>query len=74
MTALIGMERPNAAWVANYGGEGKDALSKIGAQLSRQQQRNTFRLGSPNHNGGGFNLSGSMGWEWRSYGLYVKLI
>lgn len=75
--ALIGMERPNEGWVTNYGAEGKDQLGKIEAELSRQQQHLTFRLGSPNHQhrgGGGFNLSGSMGWEWRSFGLIVKLL
>jgi hypothetical protein len=76
--ALIGMERPNQGWVEAYGTEGKDQLGKIEADLSRQQQHLTFRLGSPNHQnrggGNGWNLSGSMGWEWRSFGLYVKLL
>lgn len=76
--ALIGMERPNAAWVEQYGSEGKTALQVIGSLLSRQQQGNSFRLGSPNHQnrggGNGWNLGGSLGWEWRSFGLYVKLL
>lgn len=78
--ALIGMERPNDAWVTNYGTQAQNAWAEIGRKLVQQQQRLSFRLGSPNRGGqrGGnrwnFNLQGNVGYEWRSFGLYVKLI
>lgn len=75
--ALIGMERPNQSWIENYGAQGQSALDAIEADLVRQQQRNTFRLGSPNRNQpySQWNLnSGYLGWEWRGFGLYVKQI
>lgn len=74
--AIIGMERPNEGWTENYGGQGLNGLQEIAADLTRQQQHVTMRLGSPNRGAGGgnFNLSGNVGWEWRSFGLYVKLL
>jgi hypothetical protein len=78
--ALIGMERPNEGWVTNYGQQAKDAWNTIAGKLSQQQQGQTFRLGSPNRGNGrdrnqwNFNLQGNMAWEWRSFGLYLKLI
>ena len=80
IAALIGMERPNQAWVENYGKQAQAAWDEIARKLSQQQQHLTFRLGSPNRGGNrqgmgwNYNLQGNMGWEWRSYGLYVKLI
>jgi hypothetical protein len=76
--AVIGMERPNAAWVQNYGLQATNTLQEIAAALVRQQQRLTFRLGSPNNQGGGrgwnLALQGCLGWEFRSFQLFVKLI
>lgn len=77
--ALIGMERPNQGWVENYGAQAQNAWDQIAADLVRQQQHLSFRLGSPNRGGNNrgqwnFNLRGNMGWEWRSYSLFVKLI
>jgi len=78
--ALIGMERPNQAWAQNYGKQAQAAWDEIARKLTQQQQHLTFRLGSPNRGGNqrgtgwNFNLQGNMGWEWRSFGLYVKLI
>jgi hypothetical protein len=77
--ALIGMERPNDAWTTNYGTIAKAAWDVISAKLTQQMQRQQFRLGSPNRgNGSGrgwnYNLQANMGFEWRSFGLYVKLI
>lgn len=80
ITALIGAERPNQAWVAEYGQKAQDAWDQIAADLMRQQQHQSFRLGSPNRannnrgNRWNFNLQGNMGWEWRGFNLYVKLI
>lgn len=79
IVALIGCERPNQGWVDNYGKQAQDAWDQIAADLSRQQQHLTFRLGSPNRPSHdrqrwNFNLQGNMGWEWRSFGLYLKLI
>ena len=76
--ALIGMERPNQGWVQNYGSQAQDAWDAIAADIIRQQQHLTFRLGSPNRGSDrnqrwNFNLQGNMGWEWRGYGLYLKL-
>lgn len=77
--ALIGAERPNDAWTTNYGTIAKAAWDVISAKLTQQMQRQSFRLGSPNRgNGSGrgwnYNLQANMGFEWRSFGLYVKLI
>lgn len=76
--ALIGMERPNSGWVQNYGAQAQNAWDEIAADLTRQQQHLTFRLGSPNRGGNrrGFNLNlqSNMGYEWRSFGLYLKLV
>lgn len=77
--ALIGMERPNEGWVENYGTQAKDAWDRIASKLVTQQQRLPFRLGSPNRGGqsqrrSGFNLQSNMGFEWRSFGLYLQLI
>ena len=79
--ALIGCERPNQAWVTNYGAQAQEAWDMILADLTREQQHQSFRLGSPNRAGSGdrrlgwnFNLQGNMGWEWRAFNLYVKLI
>jgi hypothetical protein len=80
ITALIGAERPNQAWVQTYGTMAQNAWDQIAADLQRQQQHLTFRLGSPNRAnnnrrlGWNFNLQGNMGWEWRSFNLFVKLI
>lgn len=77
---LIGMERPNQAWVDNYSKQEKAAWDTISSKLTTQMQRESFRLGSPNRGTGGrgagwnLNLRGNMGFEWRSFGLYVKLI
>ena len=75
--ALIGMERPNGGWVQNFGSQAQDAWDQIAADLIRQGQHLTFRIGSPNRSGNrgsGWALQGAMGWEWRGYGLYLKLI
>ena len=80
IVALIGMERPNQGWVTNYGQQAQNAWDEIARKLTQQQQHLQFRLGSPNRGGQrnqrgwNFNLQGNMGWEWRSFGLYVKLI
>lgn len=79
ITALIGMERPNQSWVDNYGKRAQSAWDEIASKLTQQQQHLTFRLGSPNRGGArgnrfNYNLQGNMGWEWRSFGLYLKLI
>ncbi len=80
VAALIGCERPNEAWVTNYGAQAQDSWDQIMADLIRQQQHQSFRLGSPNRANNGrnlgwnFNLQGNMGWEWRAFNLYVKLI
>jgi hypothetical protein len=79
--AVIGMERPNDGWVKNYGPQGENAWDQIAAKLVTQQQRLTYRIGSPNRadtssrrNQWNLNLQGNLGWEWRSFQLYVKLI
>jgi hypothetical protein len=80
IAALIGMERPNDAWVLNYGKQAQDAWDIIASKLTQQMQRQSFRLGSPNRGGRqrgpnwNLGLQGNMGWEWRSFGLFVKLI
>lgn len=79
IVALIGMERPNQAWADNYGKQAQNAWDEIARKLSQQQQHLQFRLGSPNRGGGRgrgwqYNLQGNMGWEWRSSGLFLKLI
>ena len=80
IAALIGVERPNQAWADNYGKLAQAAWDIIAGNLIRQQQHLTFRLGSPNRSnnqqkaGWNFNLQGNMGWEWRSSGLYLKLV
>jgi hypothetical protein len=80
IASLIGAERPNDGWFTKYGTLAQNGWDEIGADLSRQQQHLTFRIGSPNRTdrgrgaGWNWNLQGSAGWEWRSYGLYVKLI
>lgn len=79
VAALIGAERPNDGWVQNYGALAKESWDQIAADIQRQQQHLTFRLGAPNHQnkrglGYGLNLQANVGWEWRSYGLYIKLI
>lgn len=75
--ALIGMERPNQGWVENFGTQAQNAWDQIAADLVRQQQHLSFRLGSPNRGNRGrgwqYNLQGSCAWEWRAYNLYVKL-
>lgn len=78
--ALIGMERPNQGWVDNYGKQAQDAWDQIASELIRSQQRKTYRLGSPNRAnnqrsmGWNYNLQGNIGWEWRGFRIYVKLI
>jgi hypothetical protein len=78
--ALIGMERPNEGWVENYGKQALNAWDQIAAKLVTQQQHLSFRLGAPNRQqnqrGPNFNinLQGNMGWEYRGFKLYVKLI
>jgi len=77
--ALIGLERPNDAWAENYGKQAKASWDVISAKLTQQMQRQTFRLGSPNHNtrqrgGWNWNLQGNIGFEWRSFGLYVQMV
>ena len=75
--ALIGAERGNQGWIGEYGPQAKNAWDDIAADLVRQQQHLTFRIGSPNRqgrSGWAWNLQGCMGWNWRSYGLYVQLI
>jgi hypothetical protein len=79
--ALIGVERPNDGWALNYGKLGQAAWDEIARKLVQQQQHNTFRLGSPNRansqrgrTGWNLSLQGNMGWEWRGFGLYLKLI
>ena len=79
IAALIGMERPNQAWADNYGKQAQNAWDEIARKLSQQQQHLQFRIGSPNRGGGrgrgwNYNLQGNMGWEWRSFGLFLKLI
>jgi hypothetical protein len=80
IVTLIGMERPNQGWVDNYGKQAQAAWEEIAADLTRQQQHQSFRLGSPNRANRGrglgwtFNLRGNMGFEWRKSNLYVKLI
>ena len=78
IAALIGMERPNDAWVVNYGKQAQNTWDVIAAKLIQQMQRQSFRLGSPNRNsrqrgGWNWNLQGNIGFEWRSFSLYVKL-
>lgn len=77
--ALIGMERPNQGWVENYGARAQSSWDEIARKLTQQQQHLSFRLGSPNRGGQSgrgfnYNLRANMGWEWRSFGLYLKLI
>jgi hypothetical protein len=79
--AAIGDERPNQAWADTYTEKGKAAWDVISAKLTTQMQRETFRLGSPNRGSAGgrglgwsYNLQANMGFEWRSFGLFVKLI
>lgn len=77
--ALIGAERPNDGWSEKYGALAQSSWDEIASALERQQQHLTFRIGSPNRqnrNGTGYNLNlqSNMGWEWRSFGLYLKLI
>lgn len=75
--ALIGMERPNPGWVQNYGTQAMLAWEQISGELTRQQQHVTQRLGSPNRQnqrGLGWNVQQNAGWEWRSFGLYVKFV
>jgi hypothetical protein len=77
--ALIGAERPNQGWVDRFGSLAQNAWDEIAADLIRQQQHLTFRLGSPNRMSQGrggwhWNLQGQMGYEWRAFGLYLKLI
>lgn len=80
VASRIGMERPNQGWVTNYGSQAQDAWDQIAADIVREQQHLPFRIGSPNRdndrgrNRWNFNLRGNMGWEWRAYQLYVKLI
>jgi hypothetical protein len=79
IVTLIGMERPNQGWVDNYGKQAQAAWEEIAADLTRQQQHQPFRLGSPNRSnrnrfGCNWNLQGNMGWEWRASNLYIKLI
>ena len=79
IAALIGIERPNQGWVDNYGKMAQNAWDEIAADLMRQQQHLTARLGSPNRNnqrrgGWAYPLQGNMGWEWRGFGLFLKLI
>lgn len=80
IVALIGCERPNEGWVKEYGPQAQSAWDAIIADLQRQQQHQTFRLGSPNRannsrrNGWNFNLQGNMGYEWRGFNLYIQLI
>lgn len=75
--ALIGAERPNAAWAEYYGVEGPKAWDEIASDLIRQQQHLPFRLGSPNRQGRrGFPYNFSQGcpvWEWRSFQLLMKI-
>ena len=79
--ALIGSERPNDAWASQYATQAKEKWDIISAKLTTQMQGQTFRLGSPirgNRGGRGlgwsYNLQANIGYEWRSFGLYVKLI
>jgi hypothetical protein len=79
VAALIGAERPNDGWTTKYGALAQNAWDEIGADIQRQQQHLTFRIGSPNRqNRSGYvwgpNLQANVGWEWRSYRLYLKLI
>jgi hypothetical protein len=81
VASLIGAERPNDGWFTKYGGLAQNAWDEIAADITRQQQRLSFRIGSPNRGGGGggrnrwgYSLQGSMGWSWRSYGLFMKMI
>jgi hypothetical protein len=79
--ALIGLERPNQAWADMYQPMALQAWQEIYADLVRQQQRLSWRLGSPNRvdrRGTYYNLpqaplQGTLGWEWRSFIMYVKL-
>lgn len=75
--ALIGAERPNAAWVENYGVEGPKAWDEIASDLIRQQQHLPFRLGSPNRRGRTSYPFGFMqacpSWEWRSFQLLMNI-
>jgi hypothetical protein len=77
--ALIGAERPNDGWTQKFTPLAEAAWEQIADDLQRQQQRLTFRIGSPNRQGERgicttWNLQGTVGWEWRSYGLYLKLL
>src|SRR5579885_1106233 len=79
VAAQIGAERPNDGWYQKYGEQATETLDNIAADLIRQQQHLTFRVGGANrggraNNGFSWNLQGSVGWEWRSNKLYVQLV
>jgi hypothetical protein len=50
--ALVGAERGNANYVANYGQQGKDTLDDVSAMLVRQQQGTSSRVGRMNGRSG----------------------
>lgn len=48
VASLLAAQRGNSAWETSYGAQATSTLDEIAAQLVRQQQKLTFRVGSPN--------------------------
>lgn len=77
---LIGAEKPNEAWTEQFLPLAQSAWDLILADLVRQQQRLSFRLGAPNRQGRSgwgfypYSLQGCVGWEWTSFQLNVKMV